>query len=502
MLPSFRPLAPAPPGGPLEPSGSEPRKRKKKARLACNHCRVKRVGCDGARPDCARCLRSRVPCVYISDDADATPTMALKSELESLQRRLQEHADLLESIRSAPDDEVLAIVHRLRSAEDLSVVLSAYQGRIGGSSQASEHALARAVMPSAETAIDFELVMLHPTAFPVPVPPSPSSMASAGLMGGSSPSGTPMSPPEPYTYCDPRLELLAVSYWTRIPIDSRLAARAISHFLETDHPVLGFFDAHLFLRDLVEQGLGFCSSFLFHAVMSLACQSYSTVELRVAPFATAFTEEAIKLWHAERLTDSATTLAALNCLSVATGWNARNQPGNHELVGDASAMATRIQLFHVPPTDASIDHLRDLSEDEMRDQAHVAWGSYGCQSFLASFFPKPSIRYPPRFPIPGDNPDLFAASDAFEPAHQAPNYIGQTCTAMCKFWTIVQEILAVCNTEDDAPPSRREGHVVFCRSKISAPTSMGRYTPHLAQQQFQQRLPRIPLPVHITVTLI
>lgn len=40
----YRPLAPAPPGGPPDHSGSEPRKRKKKARIACNHCRLKRVG--------------------------------------------------------------------------------------------------------------------------------------------------------------------------------------------------------------------------------------------------------------------------------------------------------------------------------------------------------------------------------------------------------------------------------------------------------------------------
>lgn len=92
-------------------------------------------------------------------------------------------------------------------------------------------------------------------------------------------------------------------------------------------------------------------------------------------------EEATKLWHAERSTDSTTTLAALNCLSVATSWNGQNQLGNHELGRDARAMATRIQLLDVPPTDESIEHLQNLDDDEMRDQAHVAWGSYGCQSY-------------------------------------------------------------------------------------------------------------------------
>jgi hypothetical protein len=61
------------------------------------------------------------------------------------------------------------------------------------------------------------------------------------------------------------------------------------------------------------------------------------------------------------------------------------------------------------------------------------------------------MRYQPNFPIPGDRFDIFATSDAFEPAHQAPNYIGQTFTAPSKFWTTVQECLAVYNMEAGAP---------------------------------------------------
>lgn len=201
--------------------------------------------------------------------------MALKNEIETLQRRLQEHNDFIEAIRHAPDDEALAIVHRLRSSEDLAAVLSSYQGRPGSSSQLSEHASVRAVMPSTETGIEFELVTHPPTAYSVLVPQSPSSIASSSLVGGytenTPPSGTRMSLSGPHMYCDYRLELLSVSYWTRIPIDNGLAARLISHFLRTDHPVLGFFDADLFVHDLVEQGLSFCSSFLFHSVMSVAC---------------------------------------------------------------------------------------------------------------------------------------------------------------------------------------------------------------------------------------
>lgn len=104
------------------------------------------------------------------------------------------------------------------------------------------------------------------------------------------------------------------------------------------------------------------------------------MELGIARFTAVFIEEALKLWLAERSNDSTTTLAALNCLSVATSWAGRNKLGNHQLVEDARAMSVRMQLLDVAPTDTSMERLQNLDELDMRDRAHVAWGSYGWQS--------------------------------------------------------------------------------------------------------------------------
>lgn len=216
-----------------------------------------------------------MPCVYMSEDAEATPTMALKSEVESLQRRLQEHTDFLERIRSASEEDILEIVRHLRSTDHISTLLSSYEGRDGVRSQISKLALTRSAMPSKGLGIEYELNMCHPTAYPPLETPSPSSTASPNVIGEfflaplSEKASEPSTDPSPY--CDPRLQDLAVGYWTRIPIEDALAARAISHFLTTDHPVLGLFDADLFIQDLVDQSLNFCSSFLFHSIMSLAC---------------------------------------------------------------------------------------------------------------------------------------------------------------------------------------------------------------------------------------
>lgn len=85
-------------------------------------------------------------------------------------------------------------------------------------------------------------------------------------------------------------------------------------------------------------------------------QSYSTIDTRIKPYSFAFLEEAIKLWRAEPPTDSTTTLAALNCLSVATGWSGRSELETHQLIEDARRMATRLRLLDVPPTDRSVDY--------------------------------------------------------------------------------------------------------------------------------------------------
>jgi len=72
-------------------------------------------------------------------------------------------------------------------------------------------------------------------------------------------------------YCDDRLHSLQISLWTDIPISNDLAARVLSLYLATDHPLLGLFDPQLFIADLISGGQTFCSRFLVHAVLYWGC---------------------------------------------------------------------------------------------------------------------------------------------------------------------------------------------------------------------------------------
>lgn len=64
-----------------------------------------------------------------------------------------------------------------------------------------------------------------------------------------------------------------MDYWTRVPISDDFAARVLSSYLVRDHPIIGLFDADLFLDDLVGKCLDFCSPLLVSALMFHACVS-------------------------------------------------------------------------------------------------------------------------------------------------------------------------------------------------------------------------------------
>jgi hypothetical protein len=74
---------------------------------------------------------------------------------------------------------------------------------------------------------------------------------------------------------DLRLRKVQFRRWTTVLIEDSDARRLMAHYLETDHPILGLFDADLFLDDLSTYSHTFCSDFLVNSVLfwSCVCQS-------------------------------------------------------------------------------------------------------------------------------------------------------------------------------------------------------------------------------------
>jgi phosphosulfolactate phosphohydrolase-like enzyme len=75
------------------------------------------------------------------------------------------------------------------------------------------------------------------------------------------------------------LHRLQIGYWTGVSIEDQVAASAISHYLEGNHAIFGFFDPNLFIHDLVQHRHEYCSSFLVNALLAHACVSVATPTL-------------------------------------------------------------------------------------------------------------------------------------------------------------------------------------------------------------------------------
>ncbi|KAI9163684.1 Conidial development protein fluffy [Paramyrothecium foliicola] len=353
--------------------------------------------------------------------------MVRNNKIEKLRMDNRHYEAILQRLRDAPEEEALSIIRRLKSTTDISAVLASSSGAVSPT-RPSELDTTRNTIPPTFSNIEFELTMLHGVAYPALAPLDVTSIDMDDLVGHSSgslgnlrlqisstsllPSQTypnsndiidpallipgepaplrgmpegrqaPLSGPlPPPKLCDTRLNQLKLEYWTKVPINDEFAAHTISTYLEYEHTPWGFFDADLFLRDLVEHRLEYCSSFLFK-------QYYVKIDSRAASLSLAFRSEALKLWQAQRALESITTVAAMSVLSLAVHSQGMEQQ-SLLILEDMHRIASRMRLFGTPHAVETIEHFRKMSPDLIRATAHVAWGSYcwlrWCNVRLRSF---------------------------------------------------------------------------------------------------------------------
>ncbi|KAF4336877.1 NirA-like nitrate assimilation regulatory protein [Fusarium beomiforme] len=170
----------------------------------------------------------------------------------------------------------------------------------------SHYAIAGSLLPPASCAMELELMVRHPIAYPVLlpiaadtlpldvllVPRRPEIFSTFLLQQITNPASLENSPsiavdedgassPWPFKelshLTESHIHMLSqvdISLWTELPIPNHVAARSIVIYLNNDYPVLPLFDADLFLRDLVHKKPYFCSSFLVAALLTWACQAY------------------------------------------------------------------------------------------------------------------------------------------------------------------------------------------------------------------------------------
>ncbi|KAM5381974.1 hypothetical protein ACJZ2D_002762 [Fusarium nematophilum] len=439
------------------------------------------IQCDGQRPICESCRRRGEPdlCIYAAEGRGQAP----------MTRETDQILELFGLLKSVPESQALDVLRIVRCGHDLESTLSMVRAK---NPQPGATGQEWTAISTRHPGLEYELMARNPVSFP-PLQPLESSILNplfrlafeltlgrAALGSSHAPAadsegvsssdpdvnpfpahlstGSPISTLGP---CDERLEELDMSFWTSVPIANDVAARIISLYLETDHPLLGTFDPDLFADDLVNRRLGFCSPLLVSTVMYWGCQMYSASDPATKAHIPLFGEEAEKRWSDERVNDSLLNLASAQLLSLAYLGDGKD----HFVltyVSEANAMGIRMGLFGIKPT-AAAEKAREVSPELQRATSYAAWGTFNWIVLMSLFYQQPGLsypEYPPVTPIPGHawhhNPD-----DSVESVHESleSTYMGDTFPALCRFWRIIHEVTLRYYRDQPRPREGLSGHV-------------------------------------------
>ncbi|CAK1356419.1 unnamed protein product [Cercospora beticola] len=351
------------------------------------------------------------------------------------------------------------------------------------SASPSYHETVRATIPYTQSALEFELMCKHPNAYQILEPHGPSeAVANALLTFAESPFRSQLtigevSPPsrlrQKHALCDASLRDLQISYWTTVPVSNDTAASIISLYLENMHPVLGTFDADLFLGDLLAHKLRFCSPFLVNAVLYYGCHPYTVFDATAPSLAWQLYDEANKMWEADQSTDSLLHVAALANMAYAGSSNGHDKDGMKYLKL-ARKMADRLGLEDGDPDSAPhVSETNPLSDDT-RSRAHIAWGYFCVTCGYAFYYQHPPTRATPSLFIPGS------------PGFKLPSYMGTTINHICKFWRLCREIVILYsgapeNTAERVPLAAMESkyqQLLALAEEFAVEPSQGTRVPH------------------------
>ncbi|KAI1313725.1 hypothetical protein F5Y03DRAFT_106137 [Xylaria venustula] len=368
------------------------------------------------------------------------------------------------------------------------------------------------------SSLEGELMANNTIGFPTLPPISPATLARSNLLGPWPsntlpgqldflndsepfptvfPSEYPDSQEQSGKYCDERLQYLNVGFWTDMRLSNDLAAKIISIYIKTDHPLLGLFDTHLFITDLVNQRTRYCSRFLFHAVMYLGCQMYSSFDQSAIQYASGFCRIAEALWKVEK--DSYTAMAGAILLSISLMGHGKNHDVLH-YASDGLKMGTRLGLFrgdtrraatnaNQPPVGSDSGVMMDGDDSELSAKSHAAWGVFNWNVMISVFHRQPGSETPssaPTVPIPGETPsntddmtsgeggdkttdaDVAGEEDEDDEVTKEAT-LPKAFPTLCSFWRLVHKARWIYYPMKDSPPSHlRETLVEYAYRELLA----------------------------------
>ncbi|KAF2855091.1 hypothetical protein T440DRAFT_415184 [Plenodomus tracheiphilus IPT5] len=435
LAPATRPRSPT-----LEPG---PVSKRKRTTVACDICRERRTGCNGARPMCTACRKRDTRCTYVNQgNLEMRPTI-LKRENTELREKLVAFKDILVHLESMPEHIAQDTLQRLKGGADPTTLLKTVQGQQLNLLPSAQDTV-RAMLPPIDSDCEFELLVRHPNAFPALDLSELSQSAGTTLGSPSVPWGLNL-PPLIHSsnvqssntvtkfgrqdrhiertasnistvdtsdtianrYFDPRLADLNIDFWTTVEITNLQAAEAISFYLETQHPIYGVFDAGLFVHDLISFSFEFCSPFLVSSLLAVASTCCAPLDVQISNQSYEFEKEAEKLFKSETDIDSLNTISGLCLLYLSLSMHGEGMRGLTYLQ-TAQREAERLKLFGVPE---ALETLGSLPQDKLRATSATAWGTFNLLVHMSRFYLTAPISYPPKLPLPGQTDEEHAYID-------------------------------------------------------------------------------------------
>ncbi|KAK7985506.1 hypothetical protein PG996_005254 [Apiospora saccharicola] len=367
------------------------------------------------------------------------PFARLKRENIALKEQNKEQGKIIESFKNVSEQVAIENLNKFRLTGKASATPPPPVN-----TTISDSALLAQILPTppAQGGIEFELMIRHSIAYP--------ALIVLGIPGvDSASSHPPCSTPSQHR----SLHI----YWTRTAVTDQLAATLLSQYLQTDHPIVGLFDANLFVTDLVDCRKRFCSPLLVCALLCWACHAHTTIDRESASLAETFFSEAKALWEQNRTLDTLPTVAAAQLLSLVSIYNGND--GGLPYITEGIAMAKRMDLFRGSGYDAFTQESKKETDEIAMARAHTAWGVFNCvtmRSFLCQT-DEFAIGIAPTVNIPGSNSCLRSAElfGVDSPSHVLPDYMGRTFPALCQFWALTSDWIAIYYREDPSPVCTR-----------------------------------------------
>lgn len=232
--------------------------------------------------------RSQHDCDNTETNVREVHNNVLKRKNEHVDQRPCNTTELYGLLQHTSEDGAEELLDRMRqgmSPEDVPV----FTGQLLSRRSPSSNQTNRSIMPPTDTSIEFDLVSLHPNAYPSLVPLDIASL-NLGLLEisplrsfrpsrrdftsnvGKVPHFT--SPSSPSGYIDARLGSIQMRRWSNVAISDDLAARVLNAHLVNDSPWLAYFNIDLFLDDFVNGRNRFCSPLLVSSLFAWACVSF------------------------------------------------------------------------------------------------------------------------------------------------------------------------------------------------------------------------------------